>query len=70
MKHKRTTVDARAARKPVLWLTTLLVSLLSCCSCEEGAPPEDAARYHLMSYDSQDLTSNVVPRRFATVVLR
>ena len=70
MKHRRTKVDACTACQHLLYFTSVLVSLLSCCSCKEGKPSLDAARYHLMSYDSQDLTSKVTPRRFATVVLR
>ena len=70
MRQRRFKQDASTARKHLLCFTSVLVSLLSCCSCKEGEPSPDAARYHLMSYDSQDLTSKVTPRRFATVVLR
>ena len=70
MKHRRTKLDASTACQHLLYLTSVLVSLLSCYRCKEGEPSQDAAHYHLMSYDSQDLTNKVIPRRFATVVLR
>ena len=70
MRHRCAKQDACTACKHPLYFTSVLISLLSCCSCKEGEPSQDAARYHLLSYDSQDLTSRVTPRRFATVVLR
>ena len=70
MKQRRIGLHIGTARKHALWLVLILSSLLGSCSCEEGGQSQDAARYHLMSYDTQDLTSKVTPRRFATVVLR